>query len=252
MSIKDLESKCSAAFKIKKAVIVKAAMALGSYAVGDSTLGDGLLKFGSYAESEELVYEGDTKDLVVFKGDFAVTACQRSFSPEGLVTLVIRDDRPGKNNSKVLLYNSDQDVSKFLHNLNDNLKLGLDSDLSELDAKIKDAFKCKKSMITKLAMDVANYKSSDGTVFGDSLFCMTDYDFSDGVKAVGSTKELYRFKNDFIVTACQRVVNNDGMASLVIRDDREGKNRSKQLLFNGDQEVIGFLRFMETVLGHTL
>ena len=247
--VKDLETKCNVAFKTKKAVIIKAAMALGNYQIGDKPLNDGLLRLGSYSEDNDLVFEGDVKDLVIFKGDFAVTACCRSFNNEGMVTLMVRDDRPGKNVSKILLYNSDQDVSKFLHYLSDNLKLKIEADVADLDEKIKAAFKCKKQAITKLAMAVANYKCSDGSTIGDNMFLMTDYDPEEEAKAIGDVKDLFKFKNDFVVTACQRVVDGAGMASLIIRDDRPGKNRSKQLLFNGDTEVISFIKFMETVLG---
>jgi len=244
--LKELEMKCANAFKVKKAVIIKAAVALGNYKVGDKTLNDGLLRLGSYDE-DDVTFDGDIDDIVTFKGDFAITACSRTFDNKGQIGLIIRDDREGKHTSKNLLFNGDNDVSKFLHYLNDNLKLAIDKEIAEFDSAIKAAYKCKKVAITKLAMAVANYKTNEGEVIGDNLLLMTSYDDS-MVTAIGPIDDLFKFKGDFVVTACQRSVNSQGMASLIIRDDRADKHRSKQLLFNGDNEVISFIKFLEDAL----
>ena len=243
--VDELAMKCDVAFKLKKSLIVKAAMALANKEFSNGTTGDGIIQFGDYQGVE---FVGDTKDLPKFKGDFIPTACQRTFSNGGIVTITVRDDRPGKHAEKLLLYNSDYDVTQLLQYLIDNCKIEIKDEFDAFKQAVKEAYKIKKVAITKLAMKVANYKTDRG-VIGDNMFIFGDYE--DDVYT-GSIEKLFRFKSDFVVTACQRVANAEGMATLVIRDDRQGKGHQRQLLNHGDKEIINFIKYMEYLMDISL
>jgi len=114
--LQGLRSDMVATYKRKKKAVIKAAMAVASFKMGENQVGDGLFTFGDYSEGDELAFLGSTKDCFKLKGDFVVTACQRTIDDNGQVTLLVRDDRPDKQGNKVrdLLKNGDMEVVNFL------------------------------------------------------------------------------------------------------------------------------------------